>query len=134
MENNENVESIDNQPTSDGNSQPAAASTPPPAAPAAPAQPITGATTQQPIPKGVLGMVFGIISVVFYFLGPIGIIFGLLGVLWYSKGKKLYNSNPEGYTKGSKIMGMIGAIAGWVGMPLGLLATFMYVMLIIEAA
>lgn len=136
MENNQNTESIDNQPSGDSNPQ---ATAPVAEAPqAAPAQPQAAASQPSQVvgaphpPKAIIGMVFGICSFVLCGLGPISFVLGLLAVIWYGKGKKAYMANPTQYNKAGFTMAKVGNILGWIGMSLSFLYFIFYIFLIIE--
>ncbi|HAE30670.1 MAG TPA: hypothetical protein DCF89_06105 [Flavobacteriales bacterium] len=110
MENNEN--------------QPAAAE-PTQAAASAPA-----ATVKEKPPKAVIGMIFGIASIVFCYLGALSLVLGLLAVIWHGKAKKVYLTDEAKYKSGYTLA-KVGNITGWIGMPLSFIYFIFWVMWVI---
>lgn len=69
-----------------------------------------------PVPKGVVALVFGIVSISTCYSLVIGIVFGILAMSMGGKAVKLYNANPGMYKEGSFKMAKIGKILGLVGL------------------
>jgi len=150
MENNDNTDSIDNQPVGDGNSQPAAAqpaqTTPPapapeptpapaaaapapvappapaPAAPqAAPSPGFTAAPIKKEVIPGAIGaMVFGIVGAATGLMYGIGIIFSIIALVKMKKIKATYNSDLVKYSANKGFI-MAGTICAWIGLGLAAL-------------
>jgi hypothetical protein len=151
MENNENTNSIDNQPVGDGNSQPAAAqpATPTPPAPApeaapAPApEPVAAAPVAAPVqpqaapvaggktPNAMGCMIFGIVAAATSWLIIPGFIFGFMALGKRKKDHPTVLANPGMY-KASEVHMKVGFGLAWLGLGLSMF-WILYVIMIAVA-
>jgi len=70
--------------------------------------------TKEPLPNAVAVLVLGICSIVFG-LFFVGLILGIIGIAVSSKGRKMYNKNPDSYKDyGTLNAGYIMSIIGLV--------------------
>jgi len=143
MENNEN------QPEASEGTQPATEATTPqeapatepapqPEAPAAAFEPQAAPSAPQSTdkakpPKAVIGMIFGIASIVFCYMGAVSFVLGLLAVIWHGKAKAVYLTDEPKY-KGGYTLSKVGNITGWIGMPLSFIYIIIWVIYVIEVS
>ena len=81
-------------------------------------------SSNQPLPNATASLVLGILSIVVCYLGWI---LGIIGLVLALKDKRLYEANPEAYSRSSYNNSKTGRICSIVGIVVQLLFLIIYI-------